>query len=414
MTLILKNIKQLVTVAAGGKRVKAGVSMRDIGVIENAAVIIENNLITWCGQSGEIPVNIPADAHIIDCTDLVGLPGFVDSHTHTVFAGTREDEFAMRSEGMTYQQIAERGGGILNSVRATRQATKKELKKFAGKRLDAMLRQGTTTIEIKSGYCLDPEGEVKMLEVIRELSDEHLLDVVGTFLGAHAFPPEFKDNHDGYIELLCSNMIPYISKKKLATFCDVFCEKSYFSIEQSRKILTTAREHGLQLKIHADQLIASGGAALAVELGTVSADHLECIPDKDIPMLANSNVVGVVLPGASFFLNHTYPPARKLIDSGAAIAIATDFNPGSSMSYSMPLMMTIACTHMKMTPEETITAATFNGAAALGMEKKIGSIEPGKQADIILYDIPNYRYLPYHYGENHVAKVIKAGVYLEY
>ncbi|MGD0037011.1 MAG: imidazolonepropionase, partial [Bacteroidota bacterium] len=336
------------------------------------------------------------------------------SHTHLLFAGTREDEFAMRVEGKTYQEIAQAGGGILNTVQTTRTATKKELKKLARQHLDTILTEGTTTIEIKSGYGLDEKDEIKMLEAINELTDECLMNIIPTFLGAHAVPPEFKNNANDYVDLICTRMLPYIAQRKLAKFCDAFCEQGYFSVEQCRKIFETAKSHGMSIKIHADQLTQIGASKLAAEIGALSADHLEQINDGGIAALKESGTIATVLPGVSFFLHCAYPPARKIIDAGIPLAIASNFNPGSCMSYSMPLMMTIACTQMSMTPEEAITASTLNGAAALGLSEIIGSIEVGKQADIVLYDVPSYRYLAYHFGTNHVAKVIKRGTYLDF
>ncbi|RPI06895.1 MAG: imidazolonepropionase [Ignavibacteriae bacterium] len=414
MDLLIKNIKQLVTVRANGKPFKSGKEMRDLGIIENATILIQNGLFKWIGSSSEFDQPVEGHLDVIDATESVGLPGFVDSHTHLLFAGSREDEFAMRVEGKSYQEIAQSGGGILNTVRATRTATKKELKKLARRHLETMLTEGTTTVEIKSGYGLTEKDEIKMLEAISDLTDECLMDVVPTFLGAHAVPPEFKDHPDGYVNLICTRMLPYIAQRKLAVFCDAFCEQGYFSVAQCRTIFETAKKLGMEIKIHADQFTQTGASNLAAESGARSADHLEQIDDAGIAALKKSGTVATVLPGASFFLNSRYPDARKMIDADLSVAIATDFNPGSCMSYSMPMMMTIACTHMALTPEEAITAATLNGAAALGLSEKLGSIEIGKQADIVLYDVPGYRYLPYHFGTNHVAKVIKHGTYFDF
>lgn len=412
--LLLKNIRQLVTVNAQRKMEKTGPGMRDLGVIENGAVLIEDGTIRWVGSTPEFNQPLSGNADTFDASELVALPGFVDAHTHLLFAGSREHEFALRSEGLDYQQIATRGGGILHTVATTRRATKKDLKKVAASRLDAMMKHGTTTAEIKSGYGLDSDTEIKMLEAIKELADENFTTVVPTFLGAHAIPPEFRSDPNGYITLICETMLPYVARKKLAMFCDVFCERGYFSVEQSKRILKKAASLGLGLKVHADELSASGGSLLAAELKAVSVDHLEKIDERGILELARSGVVAVLLPGVSFFLNHGYAPARGLIEAGVPVAIASDFNPGSCMSFSMPLMMTIACTHMRMTPEEAIVASTLHGAAALGLAGKLGSIEPGKEADIILYDIPNYRYLAYHFGMNHVKTIIKRGTILEF
>jgi imidazolonepropionase len=414
MQLLISNLKQLVTVNSGGKRNKSGRAMRDVGVLENASVLVENGLISWIGNASDFSNTLEPDADVLDGSSYVGLPGFVDSHTHALFAGSRENEFALRSEGKSYQEIASQGGGIASSVTATRAATKKELKKATSRRLDAMMKHGTTTVEIKSGYGLSENDEIKMLEAITELADEHYATICSTFLGAHAFPHEFKDRHPEYIDLLCERMLPYISKRKLAQFCDVFCEVGYFSIDESRRILEKARSFGLALKIHSDEFNSIGGTRLASEMQATSVDHLEHISDESIGHLKNGNTIAVVLPGVSFFLKNPYAPARKLIDAGIPVAIASDFNPGSCMSFSMPLMMTIACTQMSMTPEEAITATTLNGAAALGLSDQVGSIEVGKRADIILYEIPNYRYLAYHFGVNLAAKVIKNGTILEF
>lgn len=414
MQLLLKNIKQLLTVRSDGALSKSGSSMRELGVIDNASVFIEDGVFKWVGKSVAFNEKLKKDADTLDASNYVALPGFVDAHTHLVFAGTRENEFAMRSEGKTYQQIAEQGGGILSTVKATRAATKKELKKLASKRLDAMMQHGTTTVEIKSGYGLDEDSEIKILEAINELDKEHPMTIVSTFLGAHAVPPEFKGKPDDYVQLICERMLPYISKKKLARFCDVFCDKGYFTVEQTRRIFEKARSLGFDLKIHADELANIGASGLAADLSAISADHLENITADETRRLQKAGVVAVLLPGVSFFLNHAHANARTLIDAGVPVAIGSDFNPGSCMSFSIPLMMTIACTQLKMTPEETITATTLNAAAALKLSDKVGSIEVGKQADIVLYEIPNYRYLAYHFGVNLVSKVIKKGTILEF
>ncbi len=276
------------------------------------------------------------------------------------------------------------------------------------------MKQGTTTVEIKSGYGLSEEGEIKMLEAISELADEHFMTIRSTFLGAHALPPEFKERRAEYIDLLCNRMMPHIVKRKLARYCDVFCEVGYFSVEESRHILQQARANGLALKLHSDEFNPIGGTQLAAELGATSVDHLEHISDDAIAALRQSSTVAVLLPGVSFFLRNPYAPARKLIDAGVPVAIASDFNPGSCMSFSMPLMMTIACTQMSMTPEEAITASTLNAAGAIGVADQVGSIEIGKRADIILYDIPDYRYLAYHFGVNLASTIIKNGTILEF
>jgi imidazolonepropionase len=353
-------------------------------------------------------------ADVIECGEYVVMPGFVDPHTHLVFAGSRENEFALRSGGASYQEIASRGGGILSTVSAVRNATRKDLKKDARKHLAAMMRHGTTTVEIKSGYGLDMENEIKLLEVINELRKEEVIRIVPTFLGAHAIPPEYKQNPAGYVSEIIDRMLPYVADHKLSDFCDVFCELGYFGLAETETILSRAHELGMTAKLHAEELNPLGGATLAARFNAASADHLEHISETDIRALAGRGVTGVILPGVSFFLNHRYAPARAMIDAGVPLAIATDFNPGSCMSYSMPLMMTIACTHMGMTPEEAITASTLNAAAALRLSHEVGSIETGKRADMVLLNVPNYAYLPYHFGENHVDRVIKDGVVLEF
>ncbi len=413
MNLFIRNIRQLVTVAANGEKTKRGAEMRGMGIIENGAVLCREGKIVWVGRTETFDGTIDDAMTVLEAGEMVAFPGFVDSHTHAVFAGSREGEFAKRSEGLTYQQIAEQGGGILNTIRSVRSATKRDLKKWARRHLTEMLRQGTTTIEIKSGYGLSMDAEVMMLEAIRELADEELPDIVATFLGAHAVPPEYTADPEGYVSLVVNTMLPYVAAKRLAEYCDVFCERGYFTLAQTERILAAATAAGLKRKVHAEELSSLGGAVLGVRMGATSVDHLEHIADEGIRSLAAAGVVAVLLPGVSFFLNHGYAPARKMIDAGVAVALATDFNPGSCMSYSMPMMMTIACTHMQMTPEECITAATLNAAAALDRSATHGSIEVGKQADIVLAAIPDYRFLAYHFGTNHIRTIIKNGTILE-
>lgn len=412
--LALINIKQLITVHSRGKRLKRGSEMSDLGILENAAVLVENQKITWLGRMEELSMGSMKETEVLDCNDRIVMPGFVDSHTHLLFGGSREDDFVSRSAGVTYQEIAARGGGILDSVRKTREASKRDLKKHARRWLNAMMQHGTTTVEIKSGYGLNFEHEIKMLEAINELNTEEMTTVVATFLGAHAVPAEYQDRKKEYIEEIVERMIPYIGSKKLATFCDVFCEKGYFDLEESHTILARGKEFGMVPKLHAEELTTTRGAELAASLDAASADHLEHVSDKGIAALAQSGVVATLLPGVSFFLNHPHAPARKLLDAGVPVALATDFNPGSCMSNSMPIMMTIACAQMRMSPEEAITASTLNAAAALNLSNELGSIEAGKNADLIVLDLPNYKFLPYHFGENHVWKVVKNGVVLEF
>ncbi|MDI6767016.1 MAG: imidazolonepropionase [Bacteroidota bacterium] len=414
MNLALINIKQLVTVSADGNRVKTGKEMQNLSIIENGAVLIDGEKIKWLGRMEDLSMGSIKEADVLDCIDRIVMPSFVDAHTHLLFDESRENEFAMRSAGATYQEIASRGGGIISTVKEVRNTSKKDLKKNARRWLNAMLRQGTTTVEIKSGYGLDMDNEVKMLEAITELNNEEVLTIVPTFLGAHAIPPEFRDKKSDYVHLITEKVIPYIGKKKLAVFCDAFCEKGYFDVDDCRTILLSGLKHGMKPKLHGDELSSGGGAELAAEVNAISVDHLEHISEKGIDALAKASVVAVLLPGVSFFLNHPHAPARKLIDTGVPVAIASDFNPGSCMSYNIPLMMTIACTQMKMSPEEAIAASTLNAAAALNLSTEIGSIEIGKKADMIVLDIPNYKFLPYHFGENHVEKIVKNGVVLEF
>lgn len=407
-SLLLYNIGSLATPRSENAPRLSGVAMGNIHTEQNAAILIENGIIARIGSSAELEKEANPTERF-DARGMTAVPGFVDSHTHTVFGGNRANEFAMRSAGKTYQEIAAAGGGILSTMNATRTASHEELYAIGKKRLDAMLRHGTTTVEIKSGYGLDTASELKLLEVIQELDRTHPMTIVPTFLGAHAFPPEYKDNREGYIELVCKEMLPAVKERNLAVFCDIFCEQNYFSPEQSEHILRTAQEMGFKIKLHADQLSASGASELGVRLGAVSVDHLECTTPKGVEIIAASETIATGLPGASLFLNHPYPPLRAVIDAGGTVALATDFNPGSSVTFSMPMMMTLASTQMRMTPEEALTASTLNGAAALCLAHERGSIEVGKQADILLCDVAHFYELSYHFGMNHIAHVIKHG-----
>jgi imidazolonepropionase len=386
--------------------------MQDLGIIEDGAVATSEGKIVAVGRTEEVLGQIKTDQQtkVIDAKDKVVLPGFLDCHTHPVFAATREEEFDMRVRGKSYQEIAAAGGGIKSSVETLRSKTKQELIRFALPYLDRLLSYGTTTIEAKSGYGLSLEDEIKMLEVIQELNRIHPIDLIPTFLGAHEVPPEYKDKKAEYVDLIINQMIPEVARRKLAVFCDIFCEKGVFDIEESRKILTAAKKHGFKLKLHADQLSALGGAKLAAQLGAVSADHLEFIDDEAIQMMKESGVIGVLLPGACFGLGmREYPPARKMIDQGLPVALATDFNPGSSMTESMSIIMSLSCLMMKMTPAETVVASTINSAYAVDKANEVGSIEEGKKADLVVWNIQNYREIPYHYGVNLVDQVIKKG-----
>jgi imidazolonepropionase len=412
VNLIIKNAKQLLTLRSMQKGPRTKDAMEDLGIIEDGAVAISGSKIVVVGKTKDVldEIKISNETKIIDAKDKVVLPGFVDCHTHPVFATTREEEFEMRIKGKTYQEIAASGGGIKSSVKNLRSKTKDELIELALPRLDRMLSYGTTTIEAKSGYGLSLEDEIKMLEVIKELNRIHPIDLIPTFLGAHEIPEEYKNNRKEYIKLITEKMIPEVAKRKLAVFCDIFCEKGVFNIEESREILKAAKDHGFGLKLHADQLSALGGSKLAAELGAISADHLEFIDDDGIEMMKEAGVIGVLLPGACFGLGiKEYPPARKMIEAGLPVALATDFNPGSSMTESVPMILSLACLMMRMTPAEAIVASTINSAYAVDKGNEVGSIEEGKKADLVIWNVPNYKEIPYHFGVNLVEQVIKNG-----
>ena len=386
--------------------------MRELGILSDAAVVCRGGRSSGWGRMAEL--KRADDLPEYDATGMVVVPGFVDSHTHMMFAGDRSEEFALRASGATYQEIARAGGGILNTVRHLRQASKKDLKRSTARFLSEMLRHGTTTVEIKSGYGLgdqkraaDARGDPRACPGRGRHGRCDLHRCACAAAGVCGTTAE-------YVELVVGEMLPLVAERGLATFCDVFCDQGYFTVEESRKILARGLQLGLKAKLHAEELAPGEGSMLAAELGAVSCDHLEHIDDRGIAALADSEVVATLLPGVSFFLNHGYAPARRLIDRGVAVAIASDFNPGSCMAFSMPMMMTIACTQMQMTPEEAITASTLNGAAALGCSATHGSIEPGKVADMIVCDIPHYRHLAYHFGTNHVVRTIKQGTLLEW
>ena len=381
--------------------------MNDVGVMAGADVYIEDGTIKEIGK-----VTVDSDCDIFDVTGKILVPGFVDSHTHAVFAGTRENEFAMRAKGISYSEIAKNGGGILETVMKTRETQKPKLRSHAARRLDKMLKWGTTTVELKSGYGLDFKCEVKLLEAMQELKAESISDIAVTFLGAHATPPEC--NHDNYVKMLTREIIPYIAKRNLAEFCDVFCDEGFFSIQDTKEILTKAYENGLRLKMHADELSENGGVNLAVELGAISVDHLEHISRDEIKLLGQSNTIGVILPAVSAYLQSKSAPAKEMIDGDCAIAIASDFNPGTSMVDNMQTVMWLAVCFNKMTVEEAMNAATINAAAAIGMSERLGSIEVGKQADILIVDVMDYAYLPYHFTENKITNVVKRGTILEF
>ncbi len=373
-------------------------------------MLVRDGKITNAGTRSEIEKLIDKDCEIVDAGGRVVLPGFVDAHTHPVFAGTRANEFEERSQGATYQEIATRGGGIQATVNATRGATLDELVGGGKRYAEWLLRNGTTTVEAKSGYGLTLEDEIKILRAIRRLDTETPLRYVPTFLGAHAIPAEYKSRRDTYVSLLIDEMLPRVAAEKLAEFCDVFCEEAVFTTDESRNILSAARYHGLGLRIHADQLSLSGGAKLAAELDTVTADHLEHTDAAGIAALKFAGVQPVLLPGSVYALGSSrYPAAREMIAAGLAVVLATDFNPGSSPTPAMPMILSLASTHMKMTPAESITAATINAAYSLNRGDKIGSLEAGKIADFVIHDCDDYRELAYFFGVEHAWRVYCGG-----
>jgi imidazolonepropionase len=407
--LLIKHAAQLVTLA-GPPRPRAGAEAGELGIIEDGALLARGGVIVAVGATSEVAPLASEGATTIDAAGCVVAPGFVDPHTHPVFAGTREDEYQMRAAGVTYQEIAARGGGIRSTVRKTRSASEEELFEIGKRHAQWLLEHGTTTIEAKSGYGLTLEDELKILRVIRRLDRETPLEIVPTFLGAHEIPDEYQDRREDYVRLIIEQMLPRVAAESLARYADVFCEAHVFNVDESRRILTRAKSLGLGVRIHAEQLSASGGASLAAELGAASADHLEWIDDAGIDELRKARVVAVLLPGAVFNLGLTrYAPARRMIEAGLPIALATDFNPGSSSTPSMQMIMSIACTQMRMTPAEALTAATINAAHSLDRGSRVGSLEAGKQADAVVFDCSDYRQIPYFFGVNHAAVVIKLG-----
>ena len=406
--IIIKNSSQLVT--CSGFEAKRGKDMSDLKIINDGAVVIEEGVIRAVGKTGDILAGFDEGKFaVIDADGKAVLPGFVDSHTHFVFGGYRAEEFSWRLRGDSYMEIMERGGGIINTVLATRKAKKDELIEAGRKRLDSMLSFGVTTVEGKSGYGLDYDTELKQLEVMADLDRTHPVDIVRTFLGAHAVTKDYKGREDEYIDYVIENVMPEVAKRKLAEFCDVFCEKNVFSVEQSRRLLRRARDMGLLLKIHADEIIQLGGAELAAELGAVSADHLLQASEKGIRDMAKRGVVATLLPGTAFSLREPYAKGRYMIDNNCAVALATDLNPGSCFTESIPLIFALAVLYMDITTEEALTALTINGAAALSRADKIGSIDVGKKGDVIVLEFPSYKYIPYHIGMSTVEKVVKDG-----
>jgi imidazolonepropionase len=414
---IIYNAGQLATCASAG-RTKKGAAMSDLAIVENGAVAIKDGIIIGVGKTNEVLRDIESES-TLDADGKVVTPGFVECHTHIVYGGDRFNEFELRIKGATYLEIMEAGGGIVSTMRHTREATVHELVEGSRKRLDQMLALGVTTCEVKTGYGLDTETELKMLHVIEELDHIHTVDLIPTFLAAHAFPPEYKEKRDEFVALICKEMIPlaakwyassHFAKKDTPFFIDVFCEKNAFTLEQSKRVLEAGKVQGMKLKAHVDEFTNLGGAHYAIENEAVSIDHLDAISDEEIALLAASETVGVITPTVNFNFGSTeFAGARKMIDAGCAIALSTDFNPGSAPCPSLPNAMAIACRYQKLLPAEALNAATINAAFAVGLGKSIGSIEVGKRADLLILDTKDYRQLAYEFGGNLIQKVIKAG-----
>lgn len=409
MRRLVLNAGQLLTMT-GPDRARAGAEMGKLGLIPDGAVLMEGGTILAAGFKDVVLRDERCQAaRIVDAGGRVVLPGFVDSHSHPVFAAPRLDDFEARAKGRTYAEIAAAGGGILSTVDTVRATPQAKLTAQLVERAARFLECGTTTLEAKSGYGLDVETELKMLRAIRDAQALTPLELVATFIGAHAVPPEMRDRRADYVERVCKEMIPAVAGEKLARFADVFCEGGYFSVDDARKVLEAAKKAGLGSKIHSEQLSRSGSVALAVAADAASADHLDHVEDADIGKLAGGTTVACLVPGSNYFLNKPYPPARRLIDGGAAVALATDFNPGTCPCWDMRQILSIAVTQMKMTPAEAVVAATVNGAWALGLGKTLGSIEPGRQADLLCYDAQDYREIPYYFGSTGAHWVMKKG-----
>ncbi len=405
MTILIQNIGELVVVPRGPI---GGRSMHTVNTITKAAIVVQDGRITWFGQACDL--QYPDECHIIDARGGCVIPGLIDCHTHSVFAGTREGEFVKRLEGKSYAQIAEEGGGIRVSVEAMRSASCETLIELTLPRLRRMLQGGVTTVEIKSGYGLTVDDELKMLQAVSQLKALKPIELVGTYLAAHTTPREFVDQPEAYLDLILDDaVLSRVREEKLAEFCDVFCERTAFSIEQSRRVLETAKRYGLRPKLHADQITQIGASVLAGEVGAISADHLETIHDEGIAAMARAGSVAVLLPACSFFLGVDQAPARRMLEADLPVAIATDFNPGSSMIESLPLTLGIACTQMKMTPTEVLVAATANAAAAIDRQDSVGAIEVGMQADLLILDVPNHHRWMYELGRPSVRLVLKKG-----
>lgn len=408
----IRHASQLATLAGGSSSPVVGAQMNELSIIEDGSIWLEDGVIQRVGTDEELALYYRDRAHeaqIIDASGKLVTPGLIDPHTHLVHAGSRQNEFNMRLNGATYMEIMNNGGGIHSTTAATRAATHEELFVQSKQRLDQFLLHGVTTVEAKSGYGLTLEDELKQLEVAKQLHEAHPIDIVSTFMGAHAVPREYKENPDAFVDVVIEEMIPEVARRKLAVFNDVFCERGVFTPEQSRRILEAGVRHGLLPKIHADEIEPYEGAELAASVGAVSADHLLRASDKGIEEMAEAGVIAVLLPGTAFFLMAESANGRKMIDRGVVVAISTDCNPGSSPTVSLPLIMNLGCLKMGMTPAEVLTAATINAAHAIRCAHEVGSLEVGKKADVTIFDVPDFMTLQYRYGINHVSTVIKSG-----
>lgn len=413
MTTLITHIKLLAGIYAGHEPLR-GKDLATLASIEDAFLLVEDGVIAAFGHMYELELMVPQQpAHVIDASGRIILPAWCDSHTHLVFARSREDEFIDKIRGMSYADIAAKGGGILNSARKLQETSEDELFRLAWQRLQEAAAQGTGAIDIKSGYGLTVASELKMLRVIKKLKEKSPVTVKASFLAAHAYPEAFRDDHEGYIRQIIDEMLPVIAAEQLADYVDVFCEKGFFSVDEMERICMAAAAFGLKPKLHVNQLNSIGGIAAAVKLGAVSADHLETMTEEDIRILSASSTIGTLLPSAAFFLRMPYQPARQLIDAGTAIALASDFNPGSSPSFNMNFVLSLGCIQMKMLPEEAINAATINGACAMELSRELGSIALGKRANLIMTrPVPSLAYLPYAFGSNHIEQVMIDGVFV--
>jgi imidazolonepropionase len=408
-SLAVVNIGQLVTLAGPG-RARVGAELRELGLIRNAALLVENGRVVAAGSNAELRSRIAKDTAVIDAEGRCVTPGFVDAHTHLVFAGNRAGEFEQRIAGATYQEIAAAGGGILSTVRLTRAVSEEELLAAARRNRDWMLRGGTTTIEAKSGYGLECATELRMLRVLARLNAEGPARIVSTLLAAHMVAPEFAGRRDEYVRWIAEELIPEVATVKLATYCDAFCDEHAFSVDEARIVLSAAIRHGLRLRVHADQFRPDAGGALAAELGAATADHLEAVSDESLVLLRDAGVQPVLLPGSVFALGRTqYPPARKMVELGLGIVLATDFNPGSSPVASMPFILSLACLQMRLTPAEALSASTMNAAYSLGVGDRVGSLEEGKEADFLIHEFSDYRELMYFIAAPFRPRVFVAG-----